>query len=299
MSRLATTLKLSPSAVWDFFDCQRLYWLRHVRRIEPIVPAYYFVEGRAFDAGITALHTTGSLEAGLRQVKREFASVPKPLSGSDMQAQVYSRVMTEGAIRAYAAQAPYIKGWLCIGSQVWMEHNLAQLDVRVGGYIDMVLKVRNAEWLSETKFASSAQRELRPFSLQTATYLWLAHENSRPVKGLKLNVVEKPGIRLKKTETPIEYCRRLSAWYAASPKEHFSCVDVLATPDMYQWVEATYLSVAKDIARRGSAPQEYMRNDKRCTFPHECEFLPICEGGFRPAAELPSGFRCRPAKGAK
>ena len=153
------------------------------------------------------------------------------------------------------------------------------------GFIDRVVRKKDGIWILDTKTASRVDSEdiiaTLPYSFQWMYYaVAVEHLLGEKPKGFIIDIIRKPSIRQKQTETKDDYLARLvddctkvrPEFYYHRFNEYVDPTEIEAFKKSLDEVYPIYLKFL-----RGKFPA--FKNTMACTAKYKCDYIPICGAG--------------------
>lgn len=279
------TTTLTHSAIAMFRQCPRRYLHRYV---EQIVPSHW-QDSPALRFG-TAFHNW--LEAWYKgEVDKWIAPNLEP---DDM-------ARLNGACAAYAERYP-VETWRVMA----VEHQFETVVLNpatgaksplfaLKGKVDLVVELDGEPWLVEHKTSTTtgvSDLDRVGIDAQVLTYAdCVGRELGFPIAGVVYNVVKRCQLRLKQSETPADFAKRVAEWYKgpdAMLRER-ARID----PAMIQvnrrniWATVQQMHVCR---RDGYYPQNAGVTSGACAkWGRECEYAGLCKSLGRP--DIRAGYK--------
>lgn len=150
----------------------------------------------------------------------------------------------------------------------------------IAGKIDLVGEVGGKKWLIDHKFLSDIS-DINSFKAnsQMDSYLLALSKMGVHCEGIIWNLIRKPTIRVKKTETIDEYLVRLQDDVATRPDFYYMFLPVKRTPDEIQEnnpeiaMQIKYLNWLKETGN-------FFKDRSRCGDYGGCQFRSLCTPGL-------------------
>lgn len=158
--------------------------------------------------------------------------------------------------------------------------------IPIRGKLDGALRTKDGRlWLFETKTKSVIDDptliEKLHFDLQVGVYLWAMEQifNERPA-GALYNLVKRPTLRQKKSETLPQFARRVAEDIQADPGAYFRRYEVRITPAQQDRLLSEIAHTLTRIERAYLREDPYPRSGGNCVhYNRNCEFLAYCANG--------------------
>lgn len=222
---MADKLYVSYSSMSGFRKCPRYYYWKHVRRLEKVVLKIPFITGRIMHNGIQTLFSKP--QNAEKVIKESFKSEAQKARKQFPQMEIRDEeklaeqaFTTVGMLRAFKVHyARFLKATRHIATERELHYELNSR-VTVVGKIDNILQNQDSNYIYELKNLKSLDMH-RVDGIKTDPQSSLYHtinnlvatKKADKVDGIIYQIIRKPSIRQKKSESKGEYLRRLEDWY--------------------------------------------------------------------------------------
>lgn len=288
---------ITNSMAASFLKCEmRCYW-QYIQGLKLKAFHFPFVVGEAGHEAVQHLYKTKgerlkhSILRGksiLRTRKQQYIRTTAPLSPGEDQEFENQITMMEAMISAYAFEYEDTipKFNVILQEQVFYK-KIPQTSWTMGSKIDQIFIDHNNDlFIHEFKFKktmsidSIEQYRTDP---QLMTYTWVISPKYR-VKGVVIDCVKKPGIRLKKNEQEPEFLERLMEYYLSQNDAFYQNM----FPKNKQYLSDNLQTLQAVCKRLDHAikTQQWIKNRNQCGVYGKCEFLALCNYGPNPMTLL-------------
>ena len=285
----APDLILTNSSITTWLSCHRKFKLQYEDLISLKAIATPLVIGSIVHEGLADLLQGKGLEHATAHVrtliKKARAGILEDPEGFEDDA-----VIIEGMIRGWDKNRGHLKDakpWVW-QDKTWVEQ-VFEVKMSGGevitGKIDGVVTLPDGIWVVEHKTAGrvdSAYINRLAVDAQVSMYSWAIWKllGEKP-KGTIYNVLGKPGIRQKKTESPAQFQERLLTELTSDPKYFFSTM-LYRDDQQLQDFDKNLQHIIDDV-RRERDRKAWVPNTSQCSMiGRTCNMLPICASGMKP-----------------
>lgn len=297
---------LSNSEKRTFTTCRRKWFWQYERKYAPMATPTPFLVGTAIHRLLESFYSKGKAPDEV-EIKETIDAVFDPVTkGEDcrfldtdqLQDVEKQRVMTQGMAHAYfKVYADDLKKW-----EVLQVEKEGRWQVAKGWdmyfTVDMLVRERKSGKVFVVEHKTTAAIDhnyVARLSLddQVSTYI-VGSEKAWSIKpeGVIYNVIMKPRIRQKQTETEEQYLERVMALYVEQPQEYlFRCQLLAADRDLEQFEKE--LGQFTGELERAATLGFYYKNTDACSVRGTCPFMPLCLEGEEEAKDR---FRVREHK---
>jgi len=218
-------LFVSYSSMNAFRKCPRFYYWKYIRRLEKKSFKLPFIVGNIMHHGVqTLLSKPEKAEKATQQKFKEEAQKARqefqlsPVQEDDLAAQEYATV---GMLNAFKNQyRKFLQGTKHVHTEFAIRYELNK-NVVIVGKLDNILENQGRLWNWELKNLKSLDMDrVKAIKTDPQTGLYFEVYN-RIVKakerldGILYQIIRKPSIRQRKTESRREFLVRLQEWYAS------------------------------------------------------------------------------------
>ena len=292
-------LFVSFSSMNSFRKCPRFYYWKHIRRLEKRVFKLPFIVGRIMHHGIqTLLSRPDKALDAIKEIYKEEAQKARkefllsPIEEEDLAAQQFAVI---GMLDAYRRQySQFLKATKHVATERVLQYELNK-NVVVVGKIDNVLQNQSHDWTYELKNLKSLDMD-RISGIKTdpqsglyfEVYNRLAKQKKwEKLHGMLYQIIRKPSIRQKKTESRREFLVRLQEWYSSGEggmKFHLertkgSFISGAAVMNTVDKVSKQMLSCKEQ--------DDYYQDFSRCISEWDkCQFYGLCHGDEKKEMKL-------------
>lgn len=232
-----------------------------------------------------------------KRIKREIAKMEKVWRRQNPRADAETLKLLElNLTLAESIMAVYFQFWHNdLNRMDWysLEHKFKVpiADTHLIGRMDgnfKPMKGKKVLWLFETKTKSrlgdhgeSNLVDILPHELQTNLYLGAMIVMYKEVPGgLLLNIIRRPGFKLKKNEGPKAFATRVAADVKRRPEYYFVRIRMTVDRNDVQRMRREHEALVRDFTRWARGKGEHYRNSGECENKYgTCEYLKICSGG--------------------
>lgn len=222
---MADKLFVSYSSMSGFRKCPRYYYWKHIRRLEKVVMKIPFITGRIMHNGIQTLFSKpDKAEAILKKSFKDEAQKARKqfpqMEIRDEEKLAEQAFTTVGMLRAFRVHySKFLRATRHIRTEKELHYELNKR-VTVVGKIDNILENQDANYIYELKNLKSLDMH-RVEGIKTDPQSSLYHtvnnlietKKENKVDGIIYQIIRKPSIRQKKSESKGEFLRRLEGWY--------------------------------------------------------------------------------------
>lgn len=164
-------------------------------------------------------------------------------------------------------------------------------DTRLIGRMDgnfKPFKGKKVLWLFETKTKSrlgehgeSNLVDILPHELQANLYLGAMIALYQEIPGgLLLNIIRRPGMKMKKSEGPKAYATRVANDVKKRPEYYFIRLRMTIDKSDLKRMQTEHAALVRDFVRWSKGKGEHYRNSGQCENKYgTCEYLKICSAG--------------------
>lgn len=284
---------VSHSSVQDYMTCPRLYFYKRIRKLELIVFNIKFFIGTIVHVGIGGL--LSKVKEPLKLMHLEYERKRKEdtkkfgLSVEQLNELNEIDVVSKGMVSSYESRyGAFLKAFTPLHNEEKLEYTLNENITVVTVLDNVIVKTKNKEnWLHEFKtskyitldYILSVQADM-----QTAIgfHLWNILRPKTPLKGIVYDIVRKPSIRQKKTETKEQYLERLGEWYNGPNDTAVFHMEQKKQPLITVDALMNTLTKVTDNMTRSKHKEDYYQDFRQCHsyYGDHCPFYALChEGG--------------------
>ena len=262
--------------------CMRLFKLKYVDRLELRKIPIYFVTGRAFHEAREAWLKGQNWQ---EVIDRIFGSIDTTtLRAHDIAKIEEERAKASGMMYGYANRYPEYRRQHNIMEQEF----LIKLKGRgIRGFIDWIIKDGDDIVMIETKTASNPDVDyFKRVKIDWQVHLYMVAIRSifgRWPSRIIYEVIVKPGIRLRKNETPAQYQERLYQYYTdpLTSSDKFIREEIILSKENLTEMKDELLYTIERI-EQATRDQRYPKCPEACNGKYgPCDFMPICTNGGR------------------
>jgi len=139
-------------------------------------------------------------------------------------------------------------------------------------------------WLFETKTKAQIQGatmdDALPLDMQVQFYLYaLSKITGRKPRGVLYNVIRRPQLRQKKSESSAEFRGRVHEDVKARPDHYFKRWEVPVSVDEMRHFERSLSDMVREFVAWCDGSVATYRNGNSCLRPWPCSYLPVCSTG--------------------
>lgn len=286
-------LHMSVSSLKDFMTCRRLYYYKRIKKYEKTTFNLPFVVGRVTHEGLGYLLSKKPLEESIKlmtayyktevkKAKEQFILDEKQLKDLGEQEHI-----TKGMLTAYARKyAKMLKDVKHIGSEVEGAVEISE-NVTFVIKLDNLMRVRAKKILHElktSKYITPEYVQMVQTDIQTAAYFHIhnfIYEDNK-IDEIMYDIIRKPSIRPKKSESYPAYLERLIAWYDKPGDESVFHIERFTKPKIsFDDLINTISKVSEDMLRSKTKEDYYQDFDKCASYYGDvCPMYALChEGG--------------------
>jgi hypothetical protein len=293
---LLGVLHMSVSSLQDFMTCRRLYYYKRIKKYEKIAYNLPFIVGRVVNEGIAAVlkKKPNALNIMLGVFKKERADAIKrfTLTQEEIEKLDMQEYVTKGMLLSYQAKyAKMISDMKHLGSEVEGALQISD-DVIFVIKMDNIVRIRAKKVLHELKTSKTITPDYVKriqTDIQTAIYYHFHNIifEEDPIEEVMYDVIQKPSIKLKKTEQKAQFVERLQKWYQKpGDSESKFHIERFKTPKICaDDVINTVDKVSKEMLMAKTKEDYYQDFDKCHSYYGDvCPMYALChEGGETPA----------------
>lgn len=283
-------LHVSYSSMEDFRNCPRYYWYKRIKKIERPEFNIHFLIGHVFHMGVFYLfkYPKSAVNKMLKYYDQERKAARKeyPEMGVDLEQElVFWREGCRGMLRAYRSRyMTTFRKTKLIANEVPINYKVSKDLVIVGKLDNIIADPKRAVHELKTAKGIDEQRVLNvQTDPQTSLYYWVYNrlaKTGEKLKGVVYDIIKKPSIRQKQSESKSEYIERLGTWYESMEggiKFHRDRFDKPLIAG-----EAVFNTVLKvgDEMRRYQTKDDFYQDFSYCI--HEwgpCAYYQLCHRG--------------------
>lgn len=238
-------MRLSVSKIKAFKACRRLYQLKYIEYLEPIVRP-------------EALETGAYYHLLLERInKGDFGALNEGCSKEVAMTNAYYKYIFP---RFHVSVA-----------EKWLEYGLGDEDFLVG----IVDAISDDGHIVEHKTTGSEITEEYEYGLQWDEQI-LAYMLMTGMRKVWYTVCRKPTIRQKKGETDEEFYDRMVAWYDEDTESKIRLLEIMRTDDDVERYHSD-LALMADEMRIAESVGSFYRNTCHCKqYGRRCEYSSIC-----------------------
>lgn len=292
-------LFVSYSSMSAFRKCPRFYYWKHVRRLEKQKLNIAYMVGRIMHHGIQTLFANPSkaIDETKKKFKEEAKATRKKfieIGADDEQEIAQQEFVTVGMIRAYITHyAQFLKGAKHIATEKSIQYELNK-NVVIVGKIDNIIHSQGRNNIYELKNLKSLDFE-RIESIKTDPQSSLYYEiNNRietkkenKVDGILYNIIRKPQIRQKKSESKGEFLRRLEDWYSSGEGGLKFHMERLKQPFIPGENVINTVSKVTELMLRYKSKEDYYQDFSYCIHDWgKCQYYGLCHGNEKQELKL-------------
>jgi hypothetical protein len=154
---------------------------------------------------------------------------------------------------------------------------------RLRGMRDELFYIKDKIWIRETKTTSepieAAFESKLNYDFQTLFYVVATEQElGESVTGILYDVIHKPTIRQKQSESIVEYSERLRSDIAEDPDKYFARYEIALDKNSKNEFKIELLYKLKMCKKFIEKPIVY-KNESACKKRWNCEFIPACGSG--------------------
>ncbi len=291
-------LFVSYSSMSGFRKCPRYYYWKHVRRLEKIVLKIPFITGRIMHNGIQTLFSNphraeqivkDSFKDEAQKARKQFPQ----MEIRDEEKLAEQAFTTIGMLRAFRYHyAKFLKATRHIKTEKELQYDLNS-KVTVVGKIDNILENQGANYIYELKNLKSLDMH-RVQGIRTDPQSSLYHtinnlvetKKANKVDGIIYQIIRKPSIRQKKSESKGEFLRRLEDWYQTGDGLKFH-LERLKKPFIDGAHVLNSLKKVTEHMLSCKTKEDYFQDFNYCI--HEwgtCQYYGLCHGDEKKEIKL-------------
>lgn len=282
---------MSVSSLQDFMTCRRLYYYKRIKKYEKVMYNLPFIVGRVVHEGLAAVLAKKKNAVALMSevykkeraaALKEYTLMPDQLEKLDMQ-----EFITKGMLLAYAAKySKMIADMEIMGSEVEGALQFSD-DVMFVIKMDNIVKIRGKKVLHELKTSKTITpdyvKRIRT-DMQTAIYFHFHNIifEDEPIQEVMYDVIQKPSIKLKKTETKPEYLERLQEWYKKTgDMESKFHIERFKTPGITQESVVNTVDKVSIEMLKSKTKEDYYQDFDKCHsyYGDVCPMYDLCHNG--------------------
>lgn len=292
---------ISQTNLATWLECREKARLRYVEGLTPEFTKTAFMQGNHYhdllEVSYKRMRDGSQLKPVLAGVKLSLGEKEKALTKLGAQTRLDEQMQTLDF--ASVLIPAYFEHWKVDFSRKWTHveekfsipiylGNETGVTINFQGKYDQGFMKPNAFWLMETKFKSKWNDTISDFlqlDLQTCSYAAAAKAQGLPLKGCVYNIIRKPQLKRKQTESRKEFLDRVKSDIADRPKFYFERhaiefgkaeleagmrrLTALIT-SYYEWWKGPHKGMDL-LFNSGACENKY----------GSCEYLPLCARGDR------------------
>lgn len=177
--------------------------------------------------------------------------------------------------------------WVAIEEQFQASYQYDQTPIKVLGKYDGVVRAADGKlWLLETKTRANPYDEVTldklEYDLQVNLYWWsMLQKYGEMPGGVLYNIIKRPQLRLKKSETVAEYVGRIRDDIKASPDSYYVRFSHPLDQDAFTKWCTNDLSLMMEVVYNWATTAEPYRNPGSCmTYNRPCSYVKTCAHGL-------------------
>ncbi len=287
---------MSASSMAAFRECPRKYELQFLRQLTPEGIYVPFFIGDAIHDGLERFYKGEHPREIVQTVQNNvWAKLQTIFVPEDQQAKVNKEIsIIAGMLLGYAKHYG-VKDrrdtWKNVQTELGFDLTWVDGETRNVGRMDMV-GVHTPDghfWVNEHKTygGQTSHNYLMKWHLgfQPHNYAWAAHRAhqmgvlAKAPMGVCINVIKKPGIRLKKTETQEAFNARLMNEYLNNPDKYFHREFIPISKKDLEWYEQAQGYWVNQMKKCYDS-RHFPQNTDSCLgkYGSSCRYWPICWG---------------------
>lgn len=285
-------LHISVSSYSDFMTCRRLYFYKRIKKYERSEFNIPFVVGKVVHYGMEHIFKKASnaIERTVEYFRKEKAEINKTFILTEKQSEQLNEqeIVTQGMLKAYRKKyAAMIRDMKVLGTEVEGSVMLED-DVAIVVKLDNLVSIKERKILHElktTKYLTPDYVKRIQTDKQTAFYFHFYNVlfEKKPIKEVMYDVIRKPSIRQKQSESKQQYLQRLEEWYDMPDSEGNKFhIERFKEPKIgFNALLESVSGVAADM-KRCKHKEDYYQDFDKCTsyYGDICPYYALChEGG--------------------
>lgn len=298
----APSLILTNSSSTAFLSCNRLFKLKYEDKLSYKRVPTALIVGTIVHEGLARLLMGETVAEVMPAIFKAIAEARKS-NLEDPDDFESDATIIEGMLKGWdkrRGELDHAKVWEHDGKK-WAEQVFEVMlddETLITGKIDGVVTTAEGVWIVEHKTASRVDADYinrLMVDAQVSMYYWAVYRMTgvKP-KGIIYNVIQKPGIRQKKTETPAQFQTRLLAELLNDPKYFFSTKLFRDDAQLAEF-EADLKHIVKDV-RLKRADDRWVKNPSQCAMiGRTCAMLPLCAHAGKAPPEIKALYEVREA----
>lgn len=286
------SLHISVSSLQDFMTCRRLYYYKRIKKYERPVFSIPFLVGRVVHLGMNYLleKKPNAIELMTKYFQGEKKNIRNTFTLTEKQEHDLNEqeFVIKGMLAAYTRKyGKMLRDTKLLGSEV--EGSLQfDDDVIFVLKLDNIVLVRAKKILHELKTSKDITpdyvKRIRT-DMQTAIYFYfhnIIFEDDK-IDEVMYDIIRKPSIRQKKTESYPMFLQRLSVWYDETDgEESVFHIERFKKPGIEESDIINTVQKVSDEMLRCKTKEDYYQDYDKCHsyFGDVCPMYELChEGG--------------------
>jgi len=279
-------MRLSYSKINTFKECRKKYFYQYIEKLRPKTKALALMMGEALQNALEALYRDFREKKGKyvglgNKINKEQVAKDLKIILDDIDNYFFDKGITEPTIistinamfQGYVKKH-YYNDLLIIDEYIPEYEYEKELfpGVTLLVKIDGLVRTGNLWWIFENKSTSGDPRTVKAelsFGDQGKTYLYGVDKEA---EGVIFNVIKKPSIRLKKSESTEDFLKRLIDEYVLTPEKYILREDATYSNKQMEEFEKDTFQVAREMV---DCCAYYRTCGKHCGY---CPFEPLCSG---------------------
>ena len=285
----------SVSSLSTFLSCRRKCWYSRVKQLVTKLSPDYFYVGRVWHEALEVLYSWQDYGAAVKQIKK---TIKKESQTPWFTAEQYERMETDRTIITAMLHGYFevygkkdFTQWQFLRSEKeFVLKDFMNTGFDFVGRMDGVLKIKKGRkagiWCLENKSTSNLTNyrlEQVKIDPQILGYMSaIRHLLGKCPKGVILNVIRKPSIRQKKTQTLKDYRKELMQDYLDRPSFYYNREYLyVGLKAVEAWEEeTTNILLDYELACQQLDDKHFWyKNPSMCTQYGRCPYLSLCSRG--------------------
>lgn len=284
--------KLSQSKINCFVSCRRKYYYNYIKNIQLKKIYMPFIIGNCIHEGIAKICLND--KNYLKHVRNIFNSrIPNSLSTEDAQKMEIEKITIEGMLTGYSIY--YKNNMFKVVTQKGkplQEVNFESpiIDTVTGkiskyfiasGKVDQIIEMDDGIYLYELKtkkYITPSTIEAIDIDGQVLHYLsyYPKKIKNKKIKGIVYEIIKKPSIRLKKSESDIAYMNRIIDLYVNQNEEYYYRSKHIISKEVLKEYKSNVVSCIKDIIHCTKNNLFYKNYNSCFMYNTHCDFYGLC-----------------------